>query len=79
MNGIPYTREDIERYNFKPLPHETYNVQHKSIEQLQIESRIWNLRPIDWCKACGGKGHIEIQCGTKKNLDREAKNMSPTQ
>ena len=32
-------------------------------------SLVWKARPDFECKVCGGKGHIENDCATKKTLD----------
>ena len=50
-----------------------------TLKELQKESKVWKAIPTWSCKLCEGYGHIETQCGTKKNLDRIAKTMSRTE
>ena len=46
---------------------------------LQKESVVWRSIPTWTCKLCTGKGHTELQCGTKKNMDKVAKTVNEEQ
>ena len=50
-----------------------YQPSNNTLDELQAISKVWKAIPLWKCKICGGKGHQEIDCTTKKLLDRWAK------
>ena len=56
-----------------------YKPSKKSMDDLKALSKVWKARPAWLCKVCGGKGHIEAECATKRTLDRYAKTCDKEQ
>ena len=45
----------------------------RSLRDLKEASKVWKALPKWKCIICGGVGHIESECTTKKALDKYAK------
>ena len=48
----------------------------EDVAALKAKSEVWKKLPQDWsCLVCGGKGHIENSCATKRALDNFSKKL----